>query len=84
MVNNFFGFFAADARAPAMTLEKISDAGHRIGMIEQIDIAVIVSVFAVCQNIGGHELGISNRPGNGSRHFGRVQALLDQGAKLPA
>jgi len=76
MVNHFFSFFPADARAPAMTFEKISDAGHRIGMVEQINTAVIVAVFPVRQNVAGHELGIPDGSGNGSRYFSRVQTLL--------
>ncbi len=36
VVNDFFLFFAADSGAPAVTLEKVGDAGHGIGMGHQV------------------------------------------------
>ena len=63
MVNDFFLFFAADAGLPAVAFEIVGDAGHLIGIGEQVNGSVIIAVLAVGQDTAGHKLGIPHGAG---------------------
>ena len=60
------GFFAALTRTPSVAFEKIGDAGHGVGVVEHVNLSVIVAIFAVGQNVGGHKLGNTHRTGKGA------------------
>jgi len=57
VVDDLVGFFAVDARLPAVVFEIAGNGVDGVGIFEEVDAAVAVAVLAVGQDIAGHELG---------------------------
>ena len=76
MINNFFSFFAADSRSPAVTFKIVGDAGNGVGMGEEVYRSVIVAVLSISKNAAGHELRQAHGAGKGAGYFGRIKSFL--------
>jgi hypothetical protein len=63
------------AGLPSVIFQEVGDAENGVGIVEQVDLPVAVAVFAVDQDVAGHELRNSHGAGIRSGHCGRVDVI---------